>query len=130
MKKEIIRRPGSTHPYPRAVKAGNKIYMTVSAEEEICGIKAGPEFEDQFRACFEEIKTTLESLGSSMGDILQLNVHFVNLARDSEKAGPIWQEYLPEDNWPAGIWMGITELLPSDPPLLVEVSCIALIPDE
>ena len=64
------------------------------------------------------------------GDILQLNAHIVDLAANVEKAVPIWGEYLPEDKWPIGIWMGITELMPEDPPMLVEVSCIALIPDE
>ena len=130
MKKEIIRNPGSEHPYPAAVKAGNLIFVTVAAEEDSAAIKSGPSFEEQFTACFERIKQTLESQGSSMGDIMQLNVYFVDLERDAEKAGPIWQKYLPEDKWPVGAWIGIKQLLPSDPTLLVEVGCIAIIPDE
>ena len=127
MKKEVIRYPDSTHPmgaghpYPRAVKAGNWIFMTL-------GNGAGPSFEEQFTGCFEEIKTTLESLGSSMGDIMQMNVFFVNLERDADKAGPIWQKYLPSDRWPIGAWVGIKELLSAK--MLVEVTCTAIIPDE
>ena len=130
MKKEVIRNPGSEHPYPAAVKAGNLIFITIAAGEAVARIKAGPSFEEQFTACFERIKETLESQGSSMGDIMQLNVYFVNLERDAEKAGPIWQKYLPEDKWPVGAWMGIKELMPREPPLLVELGCIAIIPDE
>jgi enamine deaminase RidA (YjgF/YER057c/UK114 family) len=124
MKKEVIPQPaGTTNPigppqYPQAVKAGNWIFMTLAKP----GLTS---FEEQFAAILEEIKTTLESLDSSMGDIVQMHVFFVDLKRDAEKAGPIWQKYLPEDNW-----VGIKELFPGQPPLLVEVACSAIVPDE
>ena len=129
MKKEIIRQPeGAPNPigppqYPQAVKAGNFIYMTLAKP----GLTS---FEEQFTAILEEIKTTLESLGSSMGDIVQMHVFFVDLKRDAEKVGPIWQKYIPEDKWPVGAWIGIKELYPVEPPLLVEIACTAIVPDE
>jgi enamine deaminase RidA (YjgF/YER057c/UK114 family) len=129
MKKEIIPQPkGAPNPigppgYPQAVKAGNWIFMTLAKP----GLTS---FEEQFTAILEEIKTTLESLGSSMGDIVQMHTFFVDLKRDAAKAGPIWLKYLPEGKWPVGAWVGIKELMPVEPPLLVEVACSAIIPDE
>ncbi len=128
MKKEIIPQRASTNPigppqYPQAVKAGNLIFMTLAKP----GLTS---FEEQFTAILEDIKTTLESLGSSMGDIVQMHVFFVDLKRDAEKVGPIWQKYIPEDKWPVGAWIGIKELYPVEPPLLVEIACTAIVPDE
>lgn len=123
MKKEVIRNTDTTHPYPKAVKAGNWVFVTIAN-------RSGPSFEEQFTGIFEQMKTTLESLGSSIDNIVQLNVFFVNLKDDYEKAVPIWQKYLSRDKWPVGAWVGITELVPSDPPLLVEMACSAIIPDE
>ncbi len=123
MKKETIPQPNTTHPYPKAVKAGNWVLVTIAN-------RSGPSFEEQFTGIFEQIKSTLEGLGSSIDDIVQLNVFFVNLKRDYEKAVPIWQKYLSRDKWPVGAWVGITELVPSDPTLLVEMTCSAIIPDE
>ena len=123
MKKQTIPNPGSTHPYPKAVKAGNWVFVTIAS-----GV--GPSFEEQFTDIFERTKTTLESLGTSIGNIVQLNVFFVNLERDFDKAGEIWVKYLSLENWPVGAWVGIKELVPSDPPHVVEMCCTAIIPGE
>ena len=126
MKKEYIRYPDSTHPLPRAVKVGNWIYIAVA--------KPGPSFEEQFTATLEDVKATLESLGSSMGDLVQMTVYFVNLQRDYDKIVPIWLKYLPLDKWPMAAWIGVKELVPrespDEPPLQVEIACSAIIPDE
>ena len=126
MKKEYIRDPGSTHPLPRAIKVGNWIFTALT--------KPGPSFEEQLTGILEEIKTTLEGLGSSMGDIVQMTVYFVNLGRDYEKTIPIWRKYMPRDKWPMAAWIGVSELVPGEPPLepplQVEIACSAIVPDE
>ncbi len=65
-----------------------------------------------------------------MGDIVQMTVYFVNMERDLDKTIPIWQKYMPSDNRSAAAWIGITELVPMEPPVLVEITCSAIIPDE
>ncbi len=121
MKKEVIRFTDREVPWPRAVKVGNWIFMALANS-------TGSSFEEQLAGLLEEIKTTLESLGSSMGNIAKTTVYFVNLERDFDKAGAIWQKYFPSDNPPAVAWIGIKEL--ASPSVLVEITLSAIIPDE
>ncbi len=134
MKKQAIRFTDREVPFPRAVKAGNWIFMALASgtgqtfEEPI----VAPTFEEQFTHLLEEIKTTLESLGSSMGNVVKSTVYFTNLERDVEKAGEVWDKYFPSDNPNAVAWIGIKDLYPTkpQPPLLVEMTLTAIIPDE
>ena len=65
-----------------------------------------------------------------MENIVQLTMYYVNMARDMEKAGPIRRKYIPDDKLPAIAGIGIKELMPIEPSLLVEIICSAIIPDE
>ena len=127
MKKEII--PGGYGPFPRAVKAGNWIFMAAAGVDHD-GNVVGPGFEEQLTYTYEEIKETLESLGSSMENIVQQTIYFVNMERDMGKAGPIRKKYIPDDKLPSVAGIGIKELMPIEPPLLVEITLTAIIPDE
>ena len=102
--------------YPRAVKADDWIFMTLGM--------AGATFEEQLVGIFEEIKSVLESYGSSMWDIVSMTVYFVDLKGDRAKALEIWPKYIPSDNHPVAAWIGIKELW--RPHMLVEVTCTAI----
>lgn len=126
MKKQAIRFTDREVPFPRAVTAGNWIFLALASN-------VGTTFEEQFTALIEEIKTTLEGLGSSLGNIVQSTVYFTNLERDVNKAGEVWQKYFPSDNPNAVAWIGIKDLYPAEPPqppLLVEMTVTAIVPDE
>ena len=120
MKKEVKFYPGKHGQYPQAVKAGNWIFMTLG--------KGGATFEEQFTAILEEIKSCLESYGSSMWDIVDMTVYFVDLKGDRNKAIEIWGKYIPSDNHPVAAWIGIKELFTRE--LRVEVMCTAIIQDK
>ena len=126
MKKEIIRSDSKHKPWPKAVKAGNQIYIAAAAMGDD-GKCVGPEFEEQLDYIFSDMKKTLEGLGSSMDDIVEMTIYQVNLARDNEKIGPIWGKYIKKMPMVASI--GTNQLLPLDPPLLVEITATAIIPD-
>ena len=128
MKKEVIRY-SDNRPWPRAVKAGNWIFMAVGPIDEE-GNVAGPSFEEQLTKIFEKIKETVESLGSSMDNIVEMTLYYVDMARDVGKVGPIREKYIPDDKMPAIAGIGIKELYSTDPPLLIEITCSAIIPDE
>ena len=117
MKKEVKFYPGKHGQYPQAVKAGNWIFMTLG--------KRDPTFEEQFTAILEEIKSVLESYGSSMWDIVDMTVYFVDLKGDRDKAMEIWRKYIPSDNPPVAAWIGIKELF--TPEMRVEVMCTAIV---
>ena len=126
MKKEIIRFTDTEVAFPRAVKAGSWIFIGLADT-------VGTTFEEQFTSVLEGVKTTLESLGSSMGNIVQSTVYFTNFERDVDKAHEVWRKYLPSDNPNAVAWIGVKDLYPMkppQPPLHVEMTLTAIIPDE
>ncbi len=129
MNKEIVFYRDGAVSWPRAVKAGNLIFFTAAGVDKL-GNVAGPEFEQQLEFTLKELKATLESLGSSMTDILQVTWYYVDLSRDLEKAPAIRREYIPDDKVPMMAAIGVTELAPvGDWPLLIEVTGCAIIPD-
>lgn len=126
MKKEVIRHKSKKKFWPRAVIAGDRIYIAASAINDE-GKAVGPGFEEQLDYTFKEIKETLEDLGSSMDNIVEMTMYYVNMERDMEKVGPIWVKYIKSSPMVAGI--GTSGLMPMDPPLLIEVTCSAIISD-
>ena len=126
MKKEVIPNESPAKVWPRAVKAGNHIYVATAGIDDD-GKSVGPEFEEQLDYIFSDMKKTLESLGSSMDNLVEMTIYMVDLARDNEKIGPVWGKYIKSMPMVASI--GTTQLMPLDPPLLVEVTATAIIED-
>ncbi len=131
MKKEVILYPDGTAPWPRAVKAGNWIFMAVAGTDPD-GNVVGPSFEEQLTYCYESMKKTLESLGSSMDNIVQMTMYYVDMERDIDKVSKIWGKYFTVGKYPSVAGIGIKELMPTapQPPLLIEMTLTAIIPDE
>lgn len=129
MNKEIIFHRDGAVSWPRAVKAGNLIYFAAAGIDKL-GNVAGPEFEQQLEFTLKELQATLESLGSSMTDILHVTWYYVDLSRDLEKAPAIRRKYISDDEVPMMAAIGVTELAPvGNWPLLIEVTGCAMIPD-
>lgn len=126
MKKEIIKSDSREKPWPRAVKAGNHIYVAAAAFNDE-GKSVSAEFEEQLDFVFSDMKKTLEGLGSSMDDIVQMTIYMVDLERDNPKIPPIWAKYIKSMPMVASI--GTNQLMPVDPPLLVEITATAIISD-
>ena len=126
MKKEIIRSGSRSKPWPRAVKAGEHIYLASAAMGDN-GKTVSADFEEQLDYVLNEMKETLESLGSSMDSLVQVTIFLVNLERDEPKIAPVWLKYIKSMPMTASI--GTNQLLPLDPPLLVEITATAIVPD-
>ena len=137
MKKEVILYPDGTAPWPRAVKAGNWIFIAAAGTDPN-GNVVGPSFEEQLTYIFETVKKTVESLGSSMENIVHMITFMVNID-DFSKVREIRGKYIPPEKMPATTAVEVTSLVRSfmsegklvklDPPMLVEIDCTAIIPD-
>ena len=125
VKKQVIEHKSKAKYWPRAVVAGDQIYVATSGIGED-GQAVGPTFEEQFDFTLNEVKETLESLGSSIDDIVEMTIYFLDMKEDNDKVGPIWAKYFKVMPMVAGI--GTSQLLPMDPPLRVEVTLTAIIP--
>lgn len=58
------------------------------------------DIEYQMRATFEKIKFTLDSVGATLNDMVQINLYLKNLD-DFRKARDIFNEYFEKDSFPA-----------------------------
>ena len=56
--------------------------------------------EQQMRGCFESMKKTLESVDSTLNDMVQINLYLKSL-KDFDKARKVFYEYFEENNFPA-----------------------------
>jgi enamine deaminase RidA (YjgF/YER057c/UK114 family) len=142
MKKEVIffnelRR--KRQYYPKANKVGNWIFLSGVVALDDQGKTIGATIEEQATRVFEDIKKTLEELGSSMDNIVRMLTFMVNID-DFGKVKEIRERYIPQDKNPAATAVEVSSLVRSfmnqgqlvkhDPPLLLEVECTAIVPDE
>lgn len=127
MQKVVIKHESRKKYWPRAVVVGDRAYFASAAIGDD-GTTVGASFEEQLDFILGEIRGTLESLGSSMDQILEMTLFYVNMKRDLPKVGEIASKYFQAMPVSAGI--GGTELEPHDPPLLIEVKGSALIPSK
>jgi enamine deaminase RidA (YjgF/YER057c/UK114 family) len=129
LKKEVIFYPDGTVPWPRAVKVGNWVSI-VAAGVDCKGNVIDSGFEEQLDYTYRELKGTLDSLGSSIENIMQMTIYCVGLKENLKKLPKIRKRYIADNQMPVVAAIGVTELAPMDPPLLVEITCSAIIVDK
>jgi 2-iminobutanoate/2-iminopropanoate deaminase len=113
--------PRPVGPYSQAIVAGNTIYV---AGQGPMNPKSGKievtTFEEQAEQTFENVKAIVEAAGSSLGNVVRVNVYLADL-NDFSKMNEIYRRYFKED-FPARTTIGASLLLN----MLIEVDCIAV----
>ena len=125
MAKQIITVPNKPNlPLSPGIKAGDFIFVTgqggfknPATGEEIKGIEA------QTRQCLDNMKAVLEAAGSSLKDVVKVNIYLRNVD-DFAKMNEVYQSYFPEDP-PAR-----TTVQPGliTPAMLIEIESVAYSP--
>ena len=121
MKKEtILGRPGA--PYAKAVKANGFLFLSgnVAVNPETGQVPEGG-IKEQARQVLENLKATLESLDSSLEDVVKVNIYLVNV-RDFSAMNEVYKEYFGDEP-PARTTVGIHELARRD--FLIEIDLMA-----
>jgi 2-iminobutanoate/2-iminopropanoate deaminase len=80
---------------PSCVVAGELIYLAHHA-----GGFDKPDIRHQMRAAFEGAKSSLESAGAALSDMVQIHLYLKNLD-DFDAAREVFYEYFEKDNCPA-----------------------------
>ncbi|MEW6212505.1 MAG: Rid family detoxifying hydrolase [Acidobacteriota bacterium] len=113
--------PKPVGPYSQAIIAGNTIYVAgqgpidpKTGRIEVTGIEA------QAKQTFENIKAIVEAAGSSMANVVKVNIYLADL-KDFSKMNEIYRQYFPAD-YPARATVGAQLLLG----MLIEVDCVAV----
>lgn len=122
MSKEVFG-PHPTVPLAKAVKANGMLYLSgATGMDPQTGKVPGNDIESQTRQTWDNIKATLESLGSSLEKVVKSTVFLTNIA-DFSAMNKVYAEYFPSDP-PARSTVGVAALARED--LIVEIEVIAL----
>jgi len=105
----------------QAVKVGNVIYTSGVPFNWDTGEIVGNTIKDQTKQTMENIKTTLEACGSSMGNIDKCTVYTTDI-ENVPGLNEVYYSYFPEGNTPARACI-IADL--AHPDLMLEIEVIA-----
>ena len=122
MKKEtILGKPGA--PYAKAVKAGGFLFVSgnVAVNPETGQVPEGG-IEPQTRQVLDNLKATVEELGSSFDDVVKVNIYLVNV-QDFGGMNAVYKEYFPDP--PTRTTVGVHELARRD--FLIEIDLMAVL---
>jgi 2-iminobutanoate/2-iminopropanoate deaminase len=116
------RAPKPAGPYSQAIVAGNTVYVAgqVAFSPRTGKVVEGG-FEEQAVQVFENVKAILEGAGSSVDNVVRVNVYLTDLTNFS-KMNEIYRRYFTEI-LPARTTVGVQ--LAGE--YLIEVDCIAVI---
>jgi 2-iminobutanoate/2-iminopropanoate deaminase len=116
---KILGRPGA--PYAKAVKANGFLFISGNvAVDPNTGNPVEGGIKEQTRQVLETLKGTVESLGSSMENVVKANVFLVDMA-DFGGMNEVYKEFFPDP--PARTTVGNTTLARKE--FLVEIELIA-----
>ena len=107
----------------QAIEIGNAIYVSGQVSMDSSGNVVGPgDMKAQTRQALQNVKTVLESAGSSMADVAKITVYMtdISLLRETHE---VRAEFFP-DPPPASTGIEITAL--AFPGLLIEIEAIAV----
>ncbi len=111
-------------PLSSGVRAGDFIFVSgqVGFEDPKTG-KELKSIEAQTSQCLENMKAVLEAAGSSMTDVVKVNVYLKN-AGDFQKMNEVYRRYFTKD-LPARCTV-VPAL--TQPKMLIEIECVAYSP--
>jgi 2-iminobutanoate/2-iminopropanoate deaminase len=113
--------PRTTEVFPQAVVADNFIFISGTPGFNPATGKLSDIFEEQVRQSFQNIKTILEEMGSSLEKIVKTTVFMVS-GNDFAILNKVYGEVFPK-NAPA---RSTPQVMPFPAGILVSVECIAL----
>lgn len=120
--------------YPHARKVGNLLFLSgvgprKKGTKDIPGVELDPDgnivsydIETQCRSVFDNVRTIVESAGSSWDKLVDVTVFLTNMKDDFKTYNRIYAEYFA-DNQPCRTTVEIKSL---PTPIAIELKCIAV----
>jgi 2-iminobutanoate/2-iminopropanoate deaminase len=108
-----------------AMMGGNLVFTSGHVGWDPETREAPPTIEAQTAQTIENLKAVLEASGSSLTDVVKVNVYLVNID-DFDAMNQVYRRYFG-DNAPARTTVGVAALARSD--LLIEIDMVGLLPE-
>jgi 2-iminobutanoate/2-iminopropanoate deaminase len=116
--------PMPTGPFNQAIRVGNMVFTAGQAGRNRETGKMG-DIRDQARRCIGNLSAILEEAGASLDDVVKATVYMRN-PEDASNFNEVYRELMPEP-LPA---RSSAYVALKNPDMLVEMECIAVIPDK
>lgn len=116
--------PTPTGPFNQGIRVGNMIFTAGQAGRNRETGKMG-DIRDQARRCIANISAILEEGGATLADVVKVTVYMRN-PEDAADFNDVYRELMPEP-LPA---RSSAYVALKNPDMLVEMECVAVIPDE
>ncbi|HEV8022527.1 MAG TPA: RidA family protein [Candidatus Lustribacter sp.] len=100
MPKEILRTSAGqrhTSPIPQGVIANGFIFLSAIRGLDIETQKVIPDVEAQARQCFKILRGTLEEVGASLSDVVQVSVYMKHLQKNRPIFNKVWEEIFGDE---------------------------------
>ena len=132
------RAPDPVGPYPHAKRAGNLLFLSgfgprKPGTDEIPGVTLDPDrnivdydIEAQCRSCFDNVVAVLEDAGSSLANVVDVQVFLTNIAGDFQTMNKVFGEYFAGEGKPNPTRTTV-EVTALPAPICVEAKVIATI---
>jgi 2-aminomuconate deaminase len=140
------RAPEPVGPYPHAKRVGNLLFLSgvgprapgprELGSDEIPGVTLDKDrsivaydIEAQCRSCFENVKVILEDAGSSIANVVDVQVFLTNIRDDFQTMNKVFAEYFagPPDSGKPNPTRTTVEVRALPGPICVEAKVIATI---
>lgn len=115
--------PASAAPHSHAVRSGGLLFVCGCPPLTASGELARGNFATQMRNCLTNVRSILEDAGSSLDQVLKVNVYLDRIS-DFSTMNEIYREFFGNDpaSWPART--SVQARLPNAD-FLIEIDCIA-----
>jgi 2-iminobutanoate/2-iminopropanoate deaminase len=113
--------PRTTDVFPQAVIAGDFIFLSGTTGIDPLTGKLSPDFEEQARQAFQNIRTILTEAGSSLEKVVKTTVFMVT-GNEFSILNKVYASLFP-NNAPA---RSTPQVMPFPSGILISVECIAL----
>jgi enamine deaminase RidA (YjgF/YER057c/UK114 family) len=89
-------------------------------------IAGGTDLAQQTRKALQNVRTAVEAAGGSLADVVALRIYIVNYRPEQAEAiSSALREFFPEEQRPAGTWIGVSGLAVED--FLIEIEATAVL---
>jgi reactive intermediate/imine deaminase len=98
MSKQVIGEPfrvaGAEMPFPKAVRAGDLVFVSGQMATDTDGRFSAGAIEEQTRQVLENIKAILAEAGCGLADVVKCTC-WIDDPRDFQRFNAVWVEYFP-----------------------------------